>query len=382
MAAGGDSQEKTELPTEKRLRESKEKGQIPRSREFNTMATMIAGAVGLWLQGGAMVEDLLSMLRSSFAVRREDLLADHAIVANMVRVTLEALLVIAPLLVLLTVIALVSPLVLGGWSFALDSVRPKWERVSPMSGFKRMFSLNSLMELLKGVLKVVLVGAIAVGLVAIYQDRLLTIGAMPLFAAIQEAGTVLLISFIALSCGLVAIAAIDAPFQLWQFTQKQKMSLQEVRDESKETNGKPEVKQRIRQLQMQYAQQRMIEQVPKADVIITNPTHFAVALKYDQNSMEAPQLLAKGTDDFAQRIREVAKKHRIPIVRVPPLARALFYSTRIDAQIPGPLYLAVAQVLAFVQQLRLARRAGVAPPPTPRPTVPKDFLEQYEGDNS
>ncbi|MGB0867116.1 MAG: flagellar biosynthesis protein FlhB [Granulosicoccaceae bacterium] len=381
MAGGDDSQEKTEDPTEKRLKESKDKGQVPRSRDFNTMAIMIAGAVGLWLQGANMASDLQDMLRGSFSVARADLLADHAIVTHLIRVTLEALLVIAPLCVLLTVIALVSPLVLGGWSFALDSVTPKWERVSPLSGIKRMFSVNSLMELLKGILKVILVGAIAVGLISLYKDRLLVIGGLPLFAAIQEAGSVLLISFVAMSCGLLVIAAIDAPFQVWQFTQKQKMSMQEVRDESKETNGKPEVKQRIRQLQVQYSQQRMIEDIPKADVIITNPTHFAVALKYDQNNMEAPQLLAKGTDDFALRIREVAKKHRVPIVRVPPLARALFYSTRVDAPIPGPLYLAVAQVLAFVQQVRQARLSGVAPPPTPRPKVPKDFLSQYEGDN-
>lgn len=381
MAGGDDSQEKTEDPTEKKLRESKEKGQIPRSKDFNTMAIMITSAVALWLQGGAMAADLQQMMRSSFKVDRADLLADHIIVTHMIRVTLEALLAIAPFLVLVTIVALLSPIVLGGWSFALDSVVPKWERVSPMSGFKRMFSVNSLMELFKGILKVLLVGAIAVGLISLYKDKLLVIGAMPLYSAIKEAGSILLISFIALSCGLFAIAAIDAPFQVWQFTQKQKMSMQEVKDESKEANGKPEVKQRIRQLQMQYSQQRMIEQVPKADVIITNPTHFAVALKYDQNSMEAPLVLAKGTEEFALRIREIAKKHRVPIVRVPPLARALFYSTKVDAAIPGPLYLAVAQILAFVQQVRVARRAGVTPPPTPRPKVPKEFLEKYEGDN-
>lgn len=381
MASGGDSQEKTEEPTEKKLRESKEKGQIPRSKDFNTMSIMIAGAAGLWLQGENMADQLQLMLRGSFQIDRADLLADHVMVTHLIRVTLEALLAIAPFLVLLAVVAMISPIVLGGWSFSMDSVTPKWERVSPMSGFKRMFSLNSLMELLKGVLKVVLVGSIAVGLILVYQDKLLVIGSLPLYSAIREMGQVLLISFVALSCGLILISAIDAPFQIWQFTQKQKMSMQELKDESKEANGKPEVKQRIRQMQMQYSQQRMIDQVPKADVIITNPTHFAVALKYDQENMEAPRLLAKGTDEFALRIREVAKKHRVPIVRVPPLARALFYSTRVDAQIPGALYLAVAQILAFVQQVRVARRAGVQPPVTPRPKVPKEFLAKYEGDN-
>ena len=381
MAAGGDSQEKTEDPTEKKLREAKEKGQIPRSKDFNTMAIMIASAVALWLQGETMAADLMDMLRGSFTIDRADLLDEHIMMKHLIRVSLEALVAIAPFLALVTVVALLSPIILGGWSFALDSVVPKFERVSPMSGMKRMFSVNSLMELIKGILKVVLVGAIAVGLIALYQDKLLVIGAMPLFSAIHEAGSILLISFIALSCGLFAIAAIDAPFQVWQFTQKQKMSMQEIKDESKEANGKPEVKQRIRQMQMQYSQQRMIDQVPKADVIITNPTHFAVALKYDQNSMEAPLVLAKGTEEFAMRIREIAKKNRVPIVRVPPLARALFYSTKVDAAIPGPLYLAVAQILAFVQQVKVARRAGVTPPPIPRPKVPKGFLEKYEGDN-
>ena len=381
MSAGDDSQEKTEEPSEKKLREAKDKGQIPRSKDFNTMMIMIASAIALWLQGKNMAMDLQQMLRTSFSVSREDLLGDHIMITHLIRVCTEALMAIAPFLGLVTVVALLSPMILGGWAFALDSVQPKWERVSPMAGFKRMFSVNSLMELFKGILKVILVGLIAVGLISLYLDKLLVIGAMPLHSAIREAGSILLISFIALSCGLFAIAAIDAPFQVWQFTEKQKMSMQEVRDESKEANGKPEVKQRIRQLQMEYAQQRMIDQVPNADVIITNPTHFAVALKYDQNSMEAPLVLAKGTDEFALRIREIAKKHRVPIVRVPPLARALFYSTKVDAAIPGALYLAVAQILAFVQQVRLARREGVTPPPTPRPKVPKGFLEKYEGDN-
>lgn len=380
MAAGGDSQEKTEEPTEKKIREAKEKGQIPRSKDFNTMAIMIAGAVGLWLQGERMAMDLQEMLRGSFSIKRADLLADHIMVVHLTRVTFEALSAIAPLLALLTVIALISPIVLGGWSFSMDSVTPKWERVSPAAGLKRMFSVRSLMELIKGILKVLLVGSIAAGLIFAYKERLLSIGSLPLFSAIEEAGGLLLLAFVALSCGLIIISAIDAPFQLWQFTKQQKMSMQEVRDESKEANGKPEVKQRIRQLQMEYSQQRMIDQVPEADLIVTNPTHFAVALKYDQNTMEAPQVLAKGSDEFAQRIREVATKNRVPIVRVPPLARALFYSTRINSSIPGDLYLAVAQVLAFVQQVRLARRAGVPPPPTPRPKVPEEFLRKYEGD--
>lgn len=381
MSAGGDSQEKTEEPTEKKLRDAKEKGQIPRSKDFNTMAIMIASAVALWLQGETMASDLMDMLRGSFTIDRADLLDEHIMLKHLIRVSLEALMAIAPFLALVTVVALLSPIILGGWSFALDSVVPKMERVSPMSGMKRMFSVNSLMELFKGILKVLLVGTIAVGLISLYQGKLLVIGAMPLSSAIHEAGSILLLSFIALSCGLFVIAAIDAPFQVWQFTQKQKMSMQEIKDESKEANGKPEVKQRIRQMQMQYSQQRMIDQVPKADVIITNPTHFAVALKYDQNSMEAPLVLAKGTEEFALRIREIAKKHRVPIVRVPPLARALFYSTKVDTAIPGPLYLAVAQILAFVQQVKLARREGVTPPPMPRPKLPKGFLDKYEGDN-
>ncbi len=381
MAGGDDSQERSEEPTEKKLKESRDKGQIPRSKDFNTMAIMIAGALGIWQQGKSMATDLQAMLVGSFSIDRADLLADHAIVSHLIRVTLEAFFAIAPFLVFLLIVALVSPIALGGWAFSLDSVTPKWERVSPLSGLKRMFSVNSLMELFKGILKVLLVGSIAVGLMTLYHQKLLVIGSVPLFLAIKEVGTVLLISFVVLSCGLIAIAAIDAPFQVWQFKKQQKMSMQEVRDESKETNGKPEVKQRIRQLQMQYAQQRMIDDVPKADVIITNPTHFAVALKYDEFSMEAPLVLAKGTEEFALRIREVAKKHRVPIVRVPPLARALFYSTRVDAQIPAPLFLAVAQILAFVQQVRVARREGMPVPLTPRPKVPEDFLQKYEGDN-
>jgi len=380
--SGNESQEKTEEPTEKKLRDAKDKGKIPRSKDFNTMAVMIAGAAGLWLQGGSMSADLQNMLRSGFSIDRSTIFDERAMLAQLVRVSLEATTVVAPLMILLTIIAVISPMVLGGWAFSMDSVTPKFERVSPLQGLKRMFSASSAMELFKSVLKVILVGAIAFGLVLAYRNKLIAIGGMPLLAAIEEAGSVLLLSFLALSCGLIVISAIDAPFQVWNFNKQQKMSMQEVKDESKEMNGKPEVKQRIRQLQMEFAQARQIDKVAEADVIITNPTHYAVALKYDQESMEAPILLAKGSDDFAQKIRAEAKKHKITIVRVPPLARALFYSTKVDTPIPGQLYLAVAQILAFVQQLRLARRAGVAPPLTPRPRLPKGFLEQYEGDKS
>ncbi|MEM9603868.1 MAG: flagellar biosynthesis protein FlhB [Pseudomonadota bacterium] len=378
MAASENGQERTEEPTERKLRQAREQGQIPRSREFNTMFIMMAGAVALWTGGQVLIEELLRLMSASFSVERGDLLAPHFIALQLKRFTMDVSVALMPLMIIMLVVALFSPILLGGWSFSLQAMSPKFERVSPLAGIKRMFSARSAMELLKSILKVGLVGAIFYVLFLVYRDEILAMGDLPLRAALVQSAELLLLSFAALSAGLIAVAAIDAPFQVWQFTQQQRMTLQEVKDESKETEGRPEVKQRVRQLQSEFARARMMTEVPKADVIITNPTHFAVALKYKPKTMDAPVVVAKGTDLVAERIRDIAKQHRVPIVSAPPLARAVYYTTPLMAAIPGALYVAVAQVLAFVVNLRNARRNGDPLPKPPNPEIPDGFLDPFE----
>ncbi len=378
MAASESGQERTEEPTERKLRQAREQGQIPRSREFNTMIIMMAGAVALYTGGQVLVDELMVLMKSSLAVERGDLLAPHFIVLQLKRFTLDIAVSMLPLLSIMLVVALFSPIALGGWSFSLQAMAPKFERISPLAGVKRIFSVQSAMELLKSLLKVTLIGSIFYLLFLLYRDEMLSLGDMPFESALIRSAEMLILSLAALSSGLIAVAAIDAPFQVWQFTQKQRMTLQEVRDESKETEGRPEVKQRVRQLQQEFSKARMMTDVPKADVIITNPTHFAVALKYQPKTMDAPVVVAKGTDLIAERIRDIAKQHRVPIVSAPPLARAVYYTTPLQAAIPGALYVAVAQVLAFVVNLRNAKRNGDPWPKAPNPDIPEGFLDPYE----
>lgn len=378
MAEAESGQERTEEPSERKLRQAREQGQIPRSREFNTMFVMMFGAGALWAGGQVLVEEMMRLMRASFAVQRGDLLAPHFIALELERFTIDVSIAMLPMMAMMLAVALCSPILLGGWSFSVQALAPKMERVSPFAGVKRIFSAQSVMELIKSVLKVVLVGVIFYILFLVLRDEILAMGNLPLRPALIRSAELLILSLAALSAGLIVVAAIDAPFQVWQLRQKQRMTLQEVKDEAKETEGRPEVKQRVRQLQMEFAKARMMNAVPKADVVITNPTHFAVALRYKPKTMDAPIVVAKGTELVAERIREIAKQHRVPIVSAPPLARAVYYSTPLMAAIPGALYVAVAQVLAFVVNLRNARRNGDPLPKAPSPEIPEGFLDPYE----
>jgi len=276
------------------------------------MIIMMAGAVALYTGGQVLVDELMVLMKSSLAVERGDLLAPHFIVLQLKRFTLDIAVSMLPLLSIMLVVALFSPIALGGWSFSLQAMAPKFERISPLAGVKRIFSVQSAMELLKSLLKVTLIGSIFYLLFLLYRDEMLSLGDMP-FESAQE-----------------------------------------------------------------FSKARMMTDVPKADVIITNPTHFAVALKYQPKTMDAPVVVAKGTDLIAERIRDIAKQHRVPIVSAPPLARAVYYTTPLQAAIPGALYVAVAQVLAFVVNLRNAKRNGDPWPKAPNPDIPEGFLDPYE----
>jgi flagellar biosynthetic protein FlhB len=272
----------------------------------------------------------------------------------------------APVLGAITLAAIIAPLALGGWSFAAQAMAPQFSRMNPIEGVKRMFAMRSLIELAKAMAKFGIVAVIAS--IVLWNDAstLMALGREPLQQAIGHAVQLSGKAFLVISAGLLIIAGFDVPYQLWQYSKQMRMSREEIRQEYKESEGSPEIKGRIRQMQQQLARQRMMQEVPKADVVVVNPTHFAVALKYDEKRMRAPIVVAKGADDVAAKIRELAGEHKVPIFEAPPLARALFRSVDLNEAVPSNLYVAVAQVLTYVYQLRTARKSGMAPPTPPK----------------
>lgn len=369
MAESESGADKSEDPTEKRLRESREKGQIARSRELNTLAIMLAGTGGLLAFGGSLGSALISIMSSNFSLPREVIMDERSMAIGLLASGKVAVDAVLPLFLALLIASIVGPISLGGWLFSAKAMAPKVSRMDPLAGLKRMFSAKALVELLKALAKFTLVLSVALAVLSANVDDLLAIAHEPLESAIMHAAQVVGWSALWMACGLVLIAAVDVPFQLWDNKQKMMMTKQEVRDEYKDSEGKPEVKQRIRQLQREMTERRMMQAVPQADVVITNPTHFAVALKYDPAKGNAPVLLAKGGDFTALKIREIAQEHKVMLLESPALARAVFYSTELDQEIPAGLYLAVAQVLAYVYQIR-QYQAGKGKRPAPLPDLP------------
>ena len=374
MAESESGADKSEEPTDKRLRESREKGQLARSRELSTVAVTLGGIGGLLASGGNLAQTLMAMMQGTFELSRETLLDEGSMVRLLMSNGLMALEAIMPLLIALLIASIVGPVSLGGWLFSGKAMAPKVSRMNPAAGLKRMFSTKALVELLKALGKFLVVLSVALLVLSAYQDDLLSIAKQPLDLAIMHSAEIVGWCALWMACGLILIAAVDVPFQLWDNKQKLMMTKQEVRDEYKDSEGKPEVKSRIRQLQRDAAQRRMMQAVPEADVVITNPTHFAVALKYDAARGGAPMLVAKGGDFVALKIREIAQEHKVTVLESPALARSVYYSTEIDQEIPAGLYLAVAQVLAYVYQLRQYRGGkGRRPDPLTNLPIPPDL---------
>ncbi len=376
MAENEDGQEQSEEPTEKRKKESKDKGQVPRSRDLTTMLLLLGSAALLWIFGDFMLRGLEEMFNWSFNLDRQTLLDEKAPYIYLIKAGRQGLTILAPIAIPLFFIAIISPAILGGWTFSAEAMKPKPEKMNPFKGIKRMFGVKSLVELLKSIGKVLVVGFVSYFVFWIYQDDFFALATEPLRVAIVHAGSMFFWAFFYISSALGIIAAIDVPFQLWQHKKELKMTKQEIKDEYKETEGKPEVKGRIRQMQRQMAQARMMDNVPEADVVVTNPTHFSVALKYDQLNMNAPIVVAKGTDIIAARIRELAQENEVPIFEAPPLARALYHTTEINDEVPAGLFVAVAQVLAYIFQLRGKTRYEQQDMNVPTIDIPDEF-EKY-----
>ena len=369
MAESESGADKTEDPTEKRKKDSREKGEIARSKELNTLAIMLAGSAGLLIFGGALAQDMMELMRYNFSLSRDVLLNPDSMGAFLLHSGKIALIALQPVLLTLLIAALVGPISLGGWLFAAGSLAPKFSRMNPAAGIKRMFSAKALVELLKALAKFFIILIVALLVLKSDIDDLLRIAHEPLELAVIHSLQVVGWSALWMACGLILIAAVDVPVQLWESHQKLLMTKQEVRDEHKDQEGRPEVKQRIRQVQREMSQRRMMAAIPDADVIITNPTHYAVALKYDPEKGGAPMLLAKGSDFLALKIREIGTKHNILLLESPALARSIYYSTELEQEIPAGLYLAVAQVLAYVYQIR-QYQAGKGKRPDPLKDLP------------
>jgi flagellar biosynthetic protein FlhB len=357
--------EKTEQPTAKRLEEARKKGQVPRSTDLNTAAVVLIAGAGLHFMGAGLGDSLFELMRAGLSLSREQALDESSAISLFAAATLRAMLACAPILGLTLVAALLAPMVIGGWNMSFGVLAPDFSRLSPMAGFGRMFSARGLVELIKAFAKFGLIGLVAVLFLWSRRAELLELGGEAPAVAIGHAITLSGNALLYLSGSLALIAAIDVPWQLFQHNKQLRMTRQEVRDEMKESEGNPEVKGKIRQLQQEVARRRMMAQVPKADVIVTNPTHFAVALRYDDKRMRAPIVVAKGADAVAARIREVAAEHGVPVFEAPPLARALFRGVDLDHEVPANLYVAVAQVLTYIYQLKAARRSGTVPPTPP-----------------
>ena len=345
-------QEKTEDPTPKRIREAREKGDVPRSKELATTLVLMAAVFSVIIFGAQLAEHLLGMIESNFVLDRQAIFDPNKMLSHFEVSVWEALLGLAGVFFSLVVASIVGPIALGGWNFSGDSILPKGSRIDPLAGIKRMFSLKSLVELFKAIAKFSLVGGFAILILWNIRGDILALATFEPRPAIDSALEIIIWVFMALSAVLILVALVDVPYQLYEYTEKMKMTLQEVKDELKNTEGKPEVKGRIRQLQREIAQRQMMTAVPDADVVITNPTHYAVALKYEGDDRNAPIMVAKGVDFVALKIREIAEANDVPILSAPPLARAIYNSTEINDDIPSGLYMAVAQVLAYVFQLK------------------------------
>jgi flagellar biosynthetic protein FlhB len=357
--------EKTEAATPKRLEKAREDGQVARSRELATFALLAAGFGGIWAMSGAIGRHLLDMLGGALRF-------DHASAFDTNRMLSEAgvagrqgLLALAPVFALTSVAAVAGPLALGGWLLSLKPLEPKFSRINPMSGLGRMFSPNVPIQLGLSFGKAALIGTITAMVIWQNKDAVIALAILPLNTALEETMRLIFLCCATAVGSMLLIAAADVPYQLWQHAKKLRMTKEEVKREHRESDGDPQVKARIRQQQRALARKRMMAAIPRADVVVTNPTHFSVALQYADGAMGAPKVVAKGSDLVALRIRELAAEHHIPLLEAPPLARALYYNVKVDQEIPTTLYAAVAEVLAWVYQLRRFYDEGGTQPVEP-----------------
>ena len=372
--------ERTEPASARRLEQAREEGQVPRSREVGAFLVLIVAAAAFWLLGPWMVQRLAEIFRRGLRVDADLAREPLLMLVRLADSAIDALLTLAPLFAALVAAALLSPFFLGSWNFSPQALQPDLSRVNPLKGLARLVSWSGLAELLKAVAKASLLGGVAAWILWSERGDLFAMFAQSIPVGLSSTGHLLSFSFLAIVAAMLLIVAVDVPFQIWQYHDKLKMSRQELKQEGKELEGNPEIKGRIRQLQREAARKRMMAAVPAADVIVTNPGHYAVALAY-KTGMQVPKVLAKGLGEIALKCRQLGAQSDIPIVEAAPLARALYRHVELDQEIPSTLYAAVAEVLAYIYQLSNWRQSGGEQPLPPRAiTVPDELLVEDADD--
>ena len=344
--------ERTEPASGRKLDQARERGNVPRSRELASLAVLLASAGVIAYLGAFMFQGLFRVMQNGMRFGAADLARPDMMGRNLMQASFDGVILFLPLALSVMLAAVAANLMISGWVFSAQALEADFSKLNPIPGIGRMFSRQALVELFKALLKGGLIGGVAGWMIWRQSAGMLALAQEPLEAAIVHFAEITLFTFLAASAAFALIVAVDVPFQLWNYHHGLRMTKEEVRQESKESEGDPQVKARIRSLQRESARRRMMQAVPKADVVVTNPLHFAVALKYEDNAMAAPQVVAKGSQLVAERIKELARENRVPIVEAPPLARALFRHVEIGDAIPATLFTAVAQVLAYVYQLQ------------------------------
>jgi flagellar biosynthetic protein FlhB len=370
--------EKTEPASPRRLEKAREDGDVARSRELATFVLLSAAIGGLWLTNGSLGSALSATVRHGLKFDRAAAFDPLHMLAQAGWMGLKVLLAIAPLFAMMLVAALVAPLMLGGWLFSTKSLTPNFAKLNPLAGIGRMFSAQSLADLVKALAKSLLIGGVAYLVIMDNLTSIMALMAEPVHAALPYTIVLVARSCAWIIAALLLVALIDVPYQLWSHHRKLRMSLEDLRQEHKESEGDPHIKAQIRRQQQQMARRRMMSEIPKADIVVTNPAHFAVALKYLDGEMRAPRVVAKGSDLVAQRIRDIARENKVAILEAPPLTRALYKHTKLGDEIPAGLYTAVAEVLAWVYQLRRWQSEGGDAPRTPSHLPIPEALE-YSG---
>ena len=352
MSEQADTEDKTEEPTQKKLLDAKKKGQVARSKELSTALVTLSAAAMFMAFGITMLHGMMDVVTGSLLIERDNIFDSGFIVTQLTQMTMKGLLLIVPFAAVMLLATLIAPALIGGWSFSAEAITFKPEKLDPIKGLKKVFSMKGLVELVKAVAKFVLVGIVSAAVIYYYSESLLSLSNQSIDQALAGSGALMVRCFLVISTTLLFIAAFDVPYQLYEHAKQLRMTKQEVKDENKDTEGRPEVKGKLRELQQQFANNRMMEDVPLADVIVINPTHYSVALKYEAMNMAAPIVVAKGVDNIALQIRMLAKRNNVAVMESPALARALYGTTDIGQEIPGGLYKAVAQVLTYVYQLK------------------------------
>ncbi|MCC6923910.1 MAG: flagellar type III secretion system protein FlhB [Nitrosomonas sp.] len=366
--------ERTEQATPQRIQKAREEGQVARSQELTTFILLLSAAAGMVFMGNHLMNDLLAIMREGMRMERELAFQPGLMFNRLSELAFEGLLALLPLLIVLMITAFFAPMLLSGWLISSKALIPDFKRINPVTGLGRIFSAHGLTELVKAIAKTIVVGSVAALVVWSNTESILSLIAIPVNSGITRAGELMILSFLFMVAAMIFIVVIDVPFQLWNHAKQLRMTKEEIRKEFKESEGDPLVKGRIRSLQREAARRRMMSAIPDADVIVTNPTHYAVALRYKGETMRAPIVVAKGVHLLAARIRELGEEHRIPILEAPPLARALYHHTDLDQEIPEKLYTAVAEVLAYVYQLkRYQNYGGDVPEPIGAIEVPQEL---------